>query len=169
MFLLSPLEFARYIDDFQSPWVGSYFDVGNIVNYGWPEQWIRILGKRILKVDVKEYSRKIRDEKGPGAGFGAELGEGDCDWPAVHGGAWTKSDIAAGGPPKSAAATATDWRKSRVAWTKSGPSGRSRSGWNPDWYRARPDRCYFFLSSLRNCAQVRVLATSLASSPARRA
>ena len=84
MFLLSPLEFARYIDEFKSPWVGAYFDVGNIVNYGWPEQWIRILGKRILKVDVKEYSRKLRDEKGPGAGFGVELGEGDCDWPAVH-------------------------------------------------------------------------------------
>lgn len=83
MFLLSPLEFARYIDEFQSPWVGAYFDIGNVVNYGWPEQWIRILGKRILKVDVKEYSRKLRDEKGPGAGFRAELGEGDCDWPAV--------------------------------------------------------------------------------------
>jgi hexulose-6-phosphate isomerase len=83
MFLLSPLEVARYIDEFQSPWVGAYFDVGNVVNYGWPEQWIRILGKRILKIDVKEYSRKLRDEKGPGAGFGAELGEGDCDWPAV--------------------------------------------------------------------------------------
>jgi hexulose-6-phosphate isomerase len=84
MFLLSPLEFARYIDDFKTPWVGAYFDIGNVVNYGWPEQWIRILGKRILKIDVKEYSRKVRDEKGPGAGFGVELGEGDCDWPAVH-------------------------------------------------------------------------------------
>ena len=82
-FLLSPLEFARYIDDFQSPWVGAYFDIGNVVNYGWPEQWIRILGKRILKLDVKEYSRKFRDEKGPGAGFAAELGEGDVEWPAV--------------------------------------------------------------------------------------
>ncbi len=83
MFLLSPLEFGRYIDDFESPWVGAYFDIGNVVNYGWPEQWIRVLGKRILKVDVKEYSRKIRDEKGPYKGFDAELGEGDCDWPAV--------------------------------------------------------------------------------------
>lgn len=83
MFLLSPLEFARYIDEFESPWVGAYFDVGNVVNYGWPEQWIRILGKRIFKVDVKEYSRKLRDEKGPGAGFAAELGDGDVDWPAV--------------------------------------------------------------------------------------
>jgi L-ribulose-5-phosphate 3-epimerase len=83
MFLLSPLEFARYIDEFESPWVGAYFDIGNVVNYGWPEQWIRILGKRIVKLDVKEYSRKLRDEKGPYAGFAAELGEGDCDWPAV--------------------------------------------------------------------------------------
>jgi hexulose-6-phosphate isomerase len=83
MFLLSPLEFARYIDEFENPWVGAYFDIGNVVNYGWPEQWIRILGKRILKVDVKEYSRKIRDQQGPGAGFNVELGEGDCDWPAV--------------------------------------------------------------------------------------
>ncbi|MGQ0637230.1 MAG: sugar phosphate isomerase/epimerase family protein [Planctomycetaceae bacterium] len=83
MFLLSPLEFARYIDEFESPWVGAYFDVGNIVNYGWPEHWIRILGRRILKLDIKEYSRTLRDERGPRAGFEAEIGEGDCDWPAV--------------------------------------------------------------------------------------
>lgn len=83
MFLLSPLEFARYIDEFQSPQIGAYFDVGNVVNYGWPEQWIKTLGKRILKVDIKEYSRSLRDKKGPYAGFTAPLGEGDCDWPAV--------------------------------------------------------------------------------------
>lgn len=83
MFLLSPLEMARYIDEFESSWVGAYFDVGNVVNYGWPEHWIRTLGKRILKLDIKEYSRKLRDRQGPGAGFKAELGEGDCDWPAV--------------------------------------------------------------------------------------
>lgn len=83
MFLLSPLEMARYIDEFQSPQVGAYFDVGNVVNYGWPEHWIKTLGKRILKVDVKEYSRTRRDKSGPYAGFGAPLGEGDCDWPIV--------------------------------------------------------------------------------------
>jgi hexulose-6-phosphate isomerase len=82
-FLLSPLEFARYIDEFQSPWVGAYFDVGNIVNYGWPAHWIAVLGKRILKLDVKEYSRRRRDTNGPYAGFGAPIGEGDCDWPDV--------------------------------------------------------------------------------------
>lgn len=84
-FLLSPLECARYIDAFESPWIGAYFDVGNVVTFGWPEHWIRILGPRILKLDVKEYSRQKRDEEGPYAGFRVELGEGDCDWPTVVG------------------------------------------------------------------------------------
>jgi len=82
-FLLSPVEMKRYIDEFESPIVGSYFDVGNIVNYGWPEHWIQTLGNRIGKLDIKEFSRKIANEKGKGAGFGVEIGEGDCDWPAV--------------------------------------------------------------------------------------
>ncbi len=83
-FLLSPLEFAHYVDEFDSSAVGVYFDVGNVVNYGWPEQWIRILGKRIGKLDIKEYSRKKRDREGLWRGFQVEIGEGDCDWPAVR-------------------------------------------------------------------------------------
>jgi hexulose-6-phosphate isomerase len=83
-FLLSPLEMARYLDEIDDPMVGAYFDVGNIVNYGWPEQWIRILGQRIMKLDIKEYSREKRDKEGPFAGFRVKLGEGDCDWPAVR-------------------------------------------------------------------------------------
>jgi L-ribulose-5-phosphate 3-epimerase len=83
-FLLSPLEAARYVDAFESKWVGWHFDVGNVVNYGWPEQWIRILGKRIKKLDVKEFSRKKRDEEGLWKGFDVEIGDGDCDWPAVR-------------------------------------------------------------------------------------
>ncbi|MFN0058728.1 MAG: sugar phosphate isomerase/epimerase family protein [Planctomycetota bacterium] len=82
-FLLSPLEAARYVDEFQSPQVGWYFDVGNVVHYGWPEQWIRILGKRIIKLDIKEYSRKKCNDEGLWKGFDCELLEGDCDWPAV--------------------------------------------------------------------------------------
>ena len=82
-FLLSPLEMARYVDEFESPWVGVHFDVGNVVNYGWPEQWIRILGKRILKLHIKEYSRARRDKEGLWKGFEVKLGDGDCDWPAV--------------------------------------------------------------------------------------
>ena len=77
-FLLSPVEFARYIDEFESPWVGAYFDVGNVVEFGYPEEWIRELGKRILKVHIKEYAKDKR--------FNYRLGEGkEIDWPAVRG------------------------------------------------------------------------------------
>jgi len=82
-FLLSPLEAARYVDEFQSPRVGWYFDCGNILNYGWPEQWIRILGKRIKRVHIKEFSVKKANKEGKGAGFGVPLLEGDNDWPAI--------------------------------------------------------------------------------------
>ncbi|MBP8255693.1 MAG: sugar phosphate isomerase/epimerase [Opitutaceae bacterium] len=82
-FLLSPLEAVRYVDSFKSPRVRWHFDVGNVVYYGFPEQWIRILGHRIVKVHVKEYSRKICEEHGPRAGFKIDLMEGDSDWPAV--------------------------------------------------------------------------------------
>ncbi|MCH8245234.1 MAG: sugar phosphate isomerase/epimerase [Bacteroidetes bacterium] len=82
-FLLSPLEAARYVDEFESDMIGWYMDVGNIVTFSWPEQWIRILGHRVLKLDIKEYSRAKRDEEGPYAGFRVALGEGDCNWPEV--------------------------------------------------------------------------------------
>jgi L-ribulose-5-phosphate 3-epimerase len=82
-FLLSPLEFAAYVDSFESPQVGAYFDIGNIVNYGWPEQWIRTLGSRIRKLHVKEFSREKRDQEGLRAGFRVEIGEGSIEWDAV--------------------------------------------------------------------------------------
>ncbi|HWQ92730.1 MAG TPA: sugar phosphate isomerase/epimerase family protein [Clostridia bacterium] len=82
-FLLSPLEAARYVDEFDSPAVGWHFDAGNILNYGWPEQWIRILGKRMLKLHIKEFSRKKRDSEGLWKGFGVKLLEGDNNWPAI--------------------------------------------------------------------------------------
>jgi len=82
-FLLSPLEAARYIDELDSPWVGWHLDVGNIVNFGFPEQWVRILGHRILKLDVKGFSRTKRDQEGLRKGFDVPIGEGDCDWPSV--------------------------------------------------------------------------------------
>lgn len=106
-FLLSPLEFARYIDSFESPWIGAYFDIGNVVNFGWPEQWIRILGPRILKLDVKEFSRKKRNDEGLWAGFRVELGEGDVDWPAVRAAlaeigyrGWATAEIPGGPEPR---------------------------------------------------------------------
>jgi L-ribulose-5-phosphate 3-epimerase len=82
-FLLSPLEAVRYVDLFGSAFVRFYFDCGNILLYGWPEQWIRILGKRIVKVHIKEYSRKIADTNGRSAGFRVDLLEGDVNWNAV--------------------------------------------------------------------------------------
>lgn len=75
-FLLSPLEFARYIDELDSPWVGAYFDVGNVVEYGFPQDWIRELGRHILKIHIKEYAKEKR--------FDYPLGEGEIDWPAVR-------------------------------------------------------------------------------------
>jgi hexulose-6-phosphate isomerase len=82
-FLLSPIEEARYIDEFESPYVGAYFDVGNVMRYGYPEDWIRVLGKRILKVDIKEFSLTKMREEGLGKGFGVELLDGDNDWHTV--------------------------------------------------------------------------------------
>jgi hexulose-6-phosphate isomerase len=82
-FLMSPLEAARYIDEFESSAIGWHFDVGNVINYGWPEQWIRILGKRIQKLHIKEYSLAKRDKTGPYSGFDVKYLEGDNDWPAV--------------------------------------------------------------------------------------
>lgn len=55
-FLLSPMEMARYIDELDSPWVGAYFDIGNVLLFGYPEHWIRTLGERIRKVHVKDFN-----------------------------------------------------------------------------------------------------------------
>ena len=82
-FLLSPLEAARYIDEFNSPAMAWHFDIGNCINNGWPEHWIPILDKRIHKLHVKEYSRKKRDAEGLWKGFDVDYFEGDDDWPTV--------------------------------------------------------------------------------------
>lgn len=82
-FLLSPLEAARYLDELESEWVGWYLDVGNIVNYGFPAQWVRILGSRIARLDVKGFSRGKRDGEGLWKGFDVEIGDGDGDWAEV--------------------------------------------------------------------------------------
>src|SRR5208283_6246503 len=83
-FLLSPLEFARYIDEFQSPWVRSYFDVGNVVLYGYPQDWIRTLGKRIVKLHLKDFQFK-RDPVGKKqVADWVALREGAIDWKEVY-------------------------------------------------------------------------------------
>ena len=82
-FLLSPMEMARYIDQFKSPGVKSFFDIGNVLELGWPEQWIKILEKRIARIHIKEYSREVAGRQGKWKGFGVKLQEGDVNWPIV--------------------------------------------------------------------------------------
>jgi hexulose-6-phosphate isomerase len=82
-FLLSPIEAARYVDGFESQRVGWYFDIGNIVNYGHPAHWIRTLGHRIKKLDVKDFSRQKRNDEGLWNGFAVKIGDGDSDWESV--------------------------------------------------------------------------------------
>ena len=77
-FLLSPLEMRDFIDKVGSPFVGAYFDVGNVILTGYPEQWIRILGKRIKKVHLKDFRSSI----GNANGF-VDLLEGDVNWKEV--------------------------------------------------------------------------------------
>jgi hexulose-6-phosphate isomerase len=108
-FLLSPLEARRYVDEFKSPFVQWHFDIGNVINYGWPPQWIEILGPRIVKLHIKDYSRKKRDKEGLWKGFDVQLGEGDADWPATMkaldavgyspapGGHWATAEVGGGG------------------------------------------------------------------------
>jgi hexulose-6-phosphate isomerase len=75
-FLLSPLEFNRYVDEFQSPFLKAYFDIGNVVKNGWPEDWIRTLGKRINRVHLKDFSKKKMQF--------VKLTEGDVNWKEVR-------------------------------------------------------------------------------------
>jgi hexulose-6-phosphate isomerase len=79
-FLLSPLEFARYVDELDSPFAKAYFDVGNVVFYGYPQDWIRALGPRIAKVHLKDFQLDRQN----GRFAWKNLGEGDIDWPAVR-------------------------------------------------------------------------------------
>jgi hexulose-6-phosphate isomerase len=79
-FLLSPIEFAKYVDEFNSPSVKAYFDVGNVVFYGFPQDWIRTLGSRIVKMHIKDFKLDRRS----GQFTWPNLGEGDIDWPEVR-------------------------------------------------------------------------------------
>jgi hexulose-6-phosphate isomerase len=79
-FLLSPIEFARYVDEFDSPVLKAYFDVGNIVLYAFPQDWIRTLGPRIVKVHLKDFTIDRRN----GTFAWKAIGEGDIDWIEVR-------------------------------------------------------------------------------------
>lgn len=77
-FLLSPLEFRDYIDSFENSVVGAYFDVANVLRFGYPDQWIRLLGPRLKRVHFKDYRLDVDDLRG----FTALL-QGDVPWAQV--------------------------------------------------------------------------------------
>ncbi len=74
-FCETPEKYRDYIDEIDSPWVSAYFDIGNVRKFGKSEDWIRALGKRIVKLDVKDWS--VKD------GF-CKIGDGDVNWPQVR-------------------------------------------------------------------------------------
>jgi hexulose-6-phosphate isomerase len=78
-FILSPLEMRSFVDQFHSPWVGTHFDAGNVMQYGYPEDWILTLGQRIKRIHFKDFKLAGR---GQTAQF-TDLLEGDVNWKAV--------------------------------------------------------------------------------------
>ena len=75
-FLLSPVEFARYIDEFESPRLRAYIDVGNMILFGFAQDWLRTVGRRIVRIHLKDFRRK---------GYQwTNLLEGDVNWPQVR-------------------------------------------------------------------------------------
>jgi len=83
-FLIEPLTMARYVDELDSPYVKAYFDVGNVVRWGWPQHWIEVLGKRIIKIHIKEYNLEVAMNEGMRKGFDFPLGQGSIDWARVR-------------------------------------------------------------------------------------
>ncbi|MCA9260487.1 MAG: sugar phosphate isomerase/epimerase [Planctomycetales bacterium] len=94
-FCETPEQLRDYLDEIDSPWVGSYFDIGNVRKFGPSEDWIQTLGSRIVKLDVKDW--------GKSNGF-CKIGDGDVNWPAVRKAlgaigyrGWSTAEVA-GGP-----------------------------------------------------------------------
>ncbi|HEY1337052.1 MAG TPA: sugar phosphate isomerase/epimerase family protein [Bryobacteraceae bacterium] len=78
-FILSPLEMRTFVDQFHSPWVGTHFDAGNCMQYGYPEDWVLTLGSRIKRIHFKDFKLGGRGEP---ARF-TDLLQGDVNWKAV--------------------------------------------------------------------------------------
>jgi L-ribulose-5-phosphate 3-epimerase len=74
-FCEKPEQLRDYVDEINSPWFGVWLDIGNVRKLSPSENWVRVLGTRIVKIDVKGYSKKN--------GLKSKIGEGDINWPAV--------------------------------------------------------------------------------------
>lgn len=103
-FLISPVEAKKFVDEINHPLVGWYFDIGNVLRYGWPEHWIYTLNRRIMKLHIKEFSRELMNSKGLWEGFKVDLLKGDNNWPIVmkavrevnHKGGWLTAEVSGG-------------------------------------------------------------------------
>lgn len=78
-FLVSPLEMRSFVDQIKSPWVQAFFDAGNVMQFGYPQDWILTLGSRMKNVHLKDYKLSARSEQGRFV----NLLEGDVDWEEV--------------------------------------------------------------------------------------
>ena len=92
-------KYVKFVDDFNSPWVGMQFDIGNHWKYGNTGDWIRALGRRVTKLDLKGFSRK-QDQF-------TKIGEGDLDWADVRNAlaeirftGWAAAEVRGGGPER---------------------------------------------------------------------
>ena len=83
-YLIEPMGMARFVDSFDSPMVGIYFDVGNVVRWGWPQHWLEVIGPRAKKLDIKEYDLNVAMNEGMRHGFAKPLGEGSIEWDKVR-------------------------------------------------------------------------------------
>jgi hexulose-6-phosphate isomerase len=101
-FITKPEQLIEYVDEFKSPYVGAYFDCSNMVKFGVKSgDWIRKLGKRMLKFDFKGFSL-ARFKKGEDPWV--PIGEGDEDWPdilkaleEVGYNGWATAEVGSGG------------------------------------------------------------------------
>jgi hexulose-6-phosphate isomerase len=82
-FIIKPQQAVDYLDAINSEWVGWHFDIGNVGRYSPAETWIPVIGKRIVRLHIKEFNTKAMTADKPGAGFGFNLLEGDNNWPAI--------------------------------------------------------------------------------------
>ncbi len=107
-FITKEDEAVRYLDEINSPFVKWHFDIGNIIWYGDPIDWVRKLGRRISRLHIKEYSRDLAMRKNRGAGFGAKFLEGANNWPGImkaldevgYDGTWGIAEQGGGGSPE---------------------------------------------------------------------